>query len=57
MKLGMNNINTGSQNEFPLFRNINMAVMRSCDVEPTIFFPLALQPQFGPWLASVKISV
>jgi hypothetical protein len=53
----LNNINTGSQNQFPLFRNINMAAMRSCDVELTIGFPLSLQPQFGPWPTSIKTSV
>jgi hypothetical protein len=24
---------------------------------PTFFFPLALQPQFGPWPTSMKLSV
>jgi hypothetical protein len=27
------------------------------DVTDQFFFPLALQPQFGPWPTSVKLSV
>jgi hypothetical protein len=35
MKLEMTNTNIGSKSQFPLFRKINMAVMRSRDIEPT----------------------